>query len=1332
MASSSSSHQQNQEFNAFSVMEPGGKRRKVCESTKLFDVFINHRGPDVKGTLATQLYNSLQQLRIAAFLDSQEKELGNSFPSIIETAIRSAKVHIAIFSRRYAESSWCLDELVLMLESTAKIIPVFYEVEPWELRHIEKGVYAEAFLKYEEKGRYLEKLNTWKEALQSLSFTAGEEFSSDWDCQKIVAAVKKEVQRKTCLHVAEYSVGLDILVEDFEKRCLDERVQDFENQCGQEEGKHKAQVVGIFGMGGVGKTTLAKELFNRKKLNYTRASFLFDVREKSVRSELSSLQSTLIKDLFDKEISFTNTEQGTTCLKDCLRRSPLLSVLIVVDDIDHVDQLNALAVMDILKSSDNSLVIVTTRDAGVLITTGITLGYNLKGMDRDYARELFCWHAFDQPNPCSGYDLLVNSFVDKCGGLPLSLRVLGRHVRNKPHSYWGSELNKVSKSLPRDVKKKLLISFEALDDEEKQVFMDAACFFVGKPKSIAERIWEGSGWDAQHALEALKDKCLVEEIETLSLNIQGEIELRMHDHLRDLGREMALELSPPHRLWRPQDLKSLKLMGFKNILAKTNIRCFSSFFDASMGSQVTFFLGQSNSCLEASASLLWLQLEGNSKEQPSIPSWIPLQNLHYLKILKQFKTLRENRMQAPSQLKELQISQISLKEFPDFIGISDNLENVLVDAGGFLIQDLSLLESLRMNLCSLCLRFSKLKGQQGYTKRGERILCESLVIDNFKFNGEVDWSNGQAPMSGLENLEISNEESVSNILICGIHYPSLKFIKLHYMKNLVEMDLTRVRTLNSLDITNCPKLKRLAATSDPYLRNSISVAEIQDLRNVAGSKVKNCTDHFNIVSREFGLRMLAQLYISECQELEELRLGHLSCLKKITIENCIHLKSLCFSGMKCLESITFQTNVMVKYFELDDCQNLKTMQFGCEELVELSIRGCPELKKLPEFKGLNCLERIVIDGCGKVKYLQLYHCRVLKSVSGNSIRWLHITTSCTELEELPDLSGMSYLEEIEISECEKIQNIRLPSTLIRLCVNYCGDLQTVAGTGDILELIELTISDCPALEELPCLYRVNEMEKIKISDCEKIQNIRLPSRLICLCVKNCKDLQTVAGTGDILELRELTIRGCPALQELPCLYRVNEMEKIKISDCEKIQNIRLPSRLFRLCVDDCGDLQTVAGLDDILELRELTIRGCPVLEELPCLYRLNAIEEIEVRRCERIQSIRLPSTLVSLFIESCRDLQRVEGISDLLGLRELTIRECPELKELPSLCRFSLMEEIVIDSCEKLQNMAGIEELQVQKYLRIACCSNALIRNSIHKLKCFVFYCRVNHHRECL
>ncbi|GLJ06483.1 hypothetical protein SUGI_0040220 [Cryptomeria japonica] len=891
MSSSSSSHKQNQEFNAFS-----GKIRMVCESSRLFDVFINHRGPDVKQTLALQLYNSLEQLGIRTFLDSQEKQLGDSFPSTIETAIRSASVHVAIFSKGYADSPWCLAELLLMLESEAKIIPVFYQVKPSDLRYIETGAYAEAFIKYKVKGRYLKMLNEWKEALQSLSLIAGEEFDSDWHCEKIVAAVQKEVQRKTPLHVAQYPVGLNNLVKEFERRCLEELVEDFENQCRLKKAKDRAKVVGIFGMGGLGKTTLAKELFNRKSSNYQRASFLFDVREASERRELPSLQFKLLKDLFDKDLRFRSIEEGTSYLKDSLQKSPAyLSFLIVLDDIDHVEQLNALLIMDILNKLGNSLVIVTTRDIGVLITAGITEGYRLKGMDKNHGSELFCRHAFDQPNPLSGYEELVKSFVNVCGGIPLSLQVLGRHVRGRSKDYWRSELVEVRKTLPRDVKQRLRISFDALNAAEKQVFMDIACFFGGREQSIAERVWEGSGWNAQHALETLRDKCLIEETN---------IDLRMHDHLRDLGREMALELSPPHRLWHPDDLKRLESMGFRNILTKTNLRCFHSFFDKSMNSQVTFFLGQSDNYVEMSSSLLWLELEGYSTKQSikGIPSWIPLQSLQYLKIkVGPFKTLWKDRIQAPSQLKSLDITDCKhLKSVP---GISNCVKLV----------------ELNISRCPELeeLRFGHLESLERITVVDYKHLKNMLGTSNLV--NLVELGITQCPE--LEELTIGHLKSLKTITIADCKHlkdmsgtsnlVNLVKLDISLCPEIEELTLGHAESLKTIIIADCKHLKNVSGTSNlvelveldiiqcPALDvltlghlNSLETMRIADyLRNyqVYDFRELIAAEYLNSVSVASGFRILS---ITECPELEDLMLANLSCLKRIIneIEDSNHLK----------------------------------------------------------------------------------------------------------------------------------------------------------------------------------------------------------------------------------------------------------------------------------------------------------------------------------------------------------------------------------------------------------------------------------------------------------
>ena len=111
-----------------------------------FDVFINHRGPDVKKGLASHLHHRLTAHGLRVFLDKEELQVGNKLTPQIEGAIKTASVHVAIFSPLYAESSWCLNELVQILETGSTIIPVFYDVNPSDLwwTRGRDGVYARA------------------------------------------------------------------------------------------------------------------------------------------------------------------------------------------------------------------------------------------------------------------------------------------------------------------------------------------------------------------------------------------------------------------------------------------------------------------------------------------------------------------------------------------------------------------------------------------------------------------------------------------------------------------------------------------------------------------------------------------------------------------------------------------------------------------------------------------------------------------------------------------------------------------------------------------------------------------------------------------------------------------------------------------------------------------------------------------------------------------------------------------------------------------------------------------------------------------------------------
>jgi hypothetical protein len=151
-----------------------------------YDVFINHRGPDVKKTFASHLYRRLLSYGLRVFLDQPELQRGDYLTPQIEDAIRSASVHVAIFSPGYADSIWCLNELVQMLESKAPIIPVFYHVKPTELRWTlgKKTSYAQALEKLERKTDLQTQrhdsttIENWRNALSKVAYISGFELEA--------------------------------------------------------------------------------------------------------------------------------------------------------------------------------------------------------------------------------------------------------------------------------------------------------------------------------------------------------------------------------------------------------------------------------------------------------------------------------------------------------------------------------------------------------------------------------------------------------------------------------------------------------------------------------------------------------------------------------------------------------------------------------------------------------------------------------------------------------------------------------------------------------------------------------------------------------------------------------------------------------------------------------------------------------------------------------------------------------------------------------------------------------------------------------------------------
>eukprot|EP00253_Pinus_taeda_P007680 PITA_07680 len=692
-------------------------------SNNTYHVFISHRGPDVKKTLASHLYHRLfsaQRLRV--FLDKPQLRVGDDFPSQIKEAIRTASVHVAIFSPGYAASEWCLNELLYMLESGAPIIPVFYHVQPADLRRTQSkgGVYSKALRKMEWKKTYdsdtMEEkprhdpatIEKWREALSTVASISGLDLQETCNgdegelVERIVQIVLQKVKKPALSHLTRYPVGLKEEIEIFEKQVLKN----------QQSGK--VQVVGIVGIGGAGKTTLAVELYNRKSSNYDKFYFLHDVG--AGKSSLPSLQRKLLKGLTYLDLPVDNIYEGTQMLRQHLSSSD--SKLIVLDNVDDRNQVYALLpdLENVLSSS--SFVLITCRDTDVLTMSGVKKSsiYDLNGLNPQYSLELFCLHAFSQPYPPPEFKDLVDKFLTACCGLPLSLEVFGALLYGENDiTCWDAHFDRLRKKLPNNIQERLQISYDAsnniqerlqtsygasnnipeslqisygasnniqeslqisydaLDKEDRQIFLDIACFFVGEDRDMAVRIWDGSGWNGLLGFRNLQNRCLVQ--------VDSENKIKMHEHLRDLGRAIAQTSGSRHCV-RPSADTIDELLQQTSVRAEVRgIRMHPSEYKDNVDLNLPIeykdgddeypsissykmrklqLLDIEDGLLERilrrvhAPNLIWLRWE--KCPCSSLPSWILMENLRVLEVHgNELETLWQSENQAPSQLRELKM-----------------------------------------------------------------------------------------------------------------------------------------------------------------------------------------------------------------------------------------------------------------------------------------------------------------------------------------------------------------------------------------------------------------------------------------------------------------------------------------------------------------------------------------------------------------------------------------------------------------------------------------------------------------------------------------------------
>ncbi|XP_039157789.1 disease resistance protein RUN1-like [Eucalyptus grandis] len=362
-----------------------------------------------------------------------------------------------------------------------------------------------------------EKVKRWKKALSNASNLSGWHLN-DEDESKLIQEIVKRISShldRAPLHVAKHLVGIESQVVMLKSMLNLESNDD-------------VVMVGLWGQGGIGKTTLVKALYNSTFRQFEGSCFLANVRETSTNcKDLVTLQEILLKDtlLLQQRLEVSNVDKCINIIQCRLGRK---KVLLILDDVDDLRQLNALA-GEGNWFGDGSRIIITTRDKHLLTCQGIYQDhvYEVEALDDSQASELLSKHA-SQTHQIK-IDL-VNGALNYAKGLPLALEVLGSLLCGETDDVWESTLMKLSRSPNKKINNVLKISYEGLDENEKEIFLHIACFFRGCTREYTKKVLESCNLETTARFEILVKRSLIR----MESNI-----LEMHDLIQLMGKDIV-------------------------------------------------------------------------------------------------------------------------------------------------------------------------------------------------------------------------------------------------------------------------------------------------------------------------------------------------------------------------------------------------------------------------------------------------------------------------------------------------------------------------------------------------------------------------------------------------------------------------------------------------------------------------------------------------------------------------------------------------------------------------------------------------------------------------
>uniref|UniRef100_J3L7N7 Uncharacterized protein n=1 Tax=Oryza brachyantha TaxID=4533 RepID=J3L7N7_ORYBR len=1083
------------------------------------------------------------------------------------------------------------------------------------------------------------------------------------------------------------------------------------------EAKEDISIIPIVGLGGLGKSTLAKAVYEDKRVvNFFTLNIWVQVKE----FDLLTIGKDIIKGA-NSNIDLSNCNMRF--VQDNLKKELAdRRYLIVLDDLweENGDKLESLKAM-LKLGGKGSKIIATTRSERVVQTlcTGDLANQRkiypvaepdrvkLNGLSPDDCWKLMKRRAFGPDDEPGALEEIGLQIAEKCGGLPLVANALGQvmsedtsteaweHIRDRK-IVLDSVLHQ------RETLETLMLSYYYMKLEFKKCFTYLAAFpkgFVIDSDHLIQQ-WSALGYiqernDGQSCIKYLLDMSFLEISKSSLIGVRpvhtrAPKQLTMHGLVHDLATIIAadeflvMDATVPST-WKKDNMnycRHAQLMNyqerskvFKDLPSKVRTIHFRQCTEMQLPRKV----------FSRSKFIRILDLSGCSTEGQSTPSSTELpSSIRHLMLLAY-----------------LDISGLPIAKFPRFFHRLQNMQTLIMSNCS--------LKTLPANIGSLHkLCFLDLSGNN----------CLTRLPTSFE-----------------------------NLL-------NLSFLQLSGCAKLKELpeSIDNLRCLQQLDMSGCCAFQKL-----PDKFGSLSKLSFINLS--CCSKLRKLPDCLNLESLE-------HLNLSNCHELENLPedIGNLYKLEVLDMSDCYKIQVL---------PETFCQLKHLKDLNLSDCHGLKELPeyFGhLSEIRSLNLTSCSKLRKLPQS----------LCKLHKLKHLDLSYCirlEDLPSTFGNLQLQVLDLTGCFGLQDLPDsISNMTSLNVFNvgtgstyvfhkaqsISEClnllaiehdvHKMENVGFSSIVElerlrchKLIVRHLENVESLEDASraklcDMLELLELQLywglggtrnvdKDKSVLENLvpPRALQIFILDGYMPKDFPNWVS-GISSYLPCLMHLRLRNLATcnyLPAFGQLPNLRHFTMNNIPNIRKIGKEFYGEEgnCKKLRVIWLERMDNLEewwttrsgeedeefLIPNLHYLHVVDCPKLSflphpprsinwTLDGSDHVLPERGF---GNLVSSTLPFSVTINNCN-FSTDNWGRLQHL---ATLENFYVKGCSGLRTLPDIIKcFLNLRVLDLRSQEDLELLPEwLGQLASLDNIIIFDCPKLtslpksiQNLTALKELWLQ------------------------------------